>query len=205
MTSPSLLIFVKPPRMGLAKTRLARGVGRTQARRIATMTLARTLRAATNSDMNVRLYIAPDTALNESLGGIWPARLPRYSQGPGTLTERLSKGWNEAPPGPVLFIGADAPDLTPALLRRAICALRRHDAVFGPASDGGFWLFGMHKGPRTRPPFENVRWSGPHAMDDVWANLPDTARVGRLPMLIDLDEAEDWKAWRYAKLHKKTI
>jgi len=71
-----------------------------------------------------------------------------------------------------------------------------HDAVFGPASDGGFWLFGLNKTARTRSPFDPVRWSGPHAMTDVRANLPSTARVAELPTLIDLDEAEDWKAWR---------
>ena len=135
MRRAQLLIYAKPPRMGLAKTRLARSLGSpTQARRIAMMTLART-------------------------------------------------------------IGADAPDITPALIRRAIVALQAHDAVFGPASDGGFWLFGLNKTARTRSPFGPVRWSGPHAMADVRRNLPARARVAELPMLIDLDEAEDWHAW----------
>ena len=31
------------------------------------------------------------------------------------------------------------------------------------------------------------------------ANLPERARVAELPTLIDLDEAEDWTAWRAAR------
>ena len=46
MKNATVLIYAKPPRMGLAKTRLASGVGLTEARRIAHFTLARTMRAA---------------------------------------------------------------------------------------------------------------------------------------------------------------
>lgn len=199
MTKATLLIYAKPPRMGLAKTRLAAGLGLTEARRVAHMTLARTMRAACGGHWTSLLYITPDKALGDSVGGLWPASLARRSQGYGGLTERLDKGLAEAPPGPVLFIGADAPDLSPALLRAAIRTLQNHDAVFGPARDGGFWLFGLNKGPRTRSPFGKVRWSGPHAMEDVWGHLPPDARVGLLPMLTDIDEADDWHAWNAAR------
>tara|TARA_R110002020_G_scaffold309301_1_gene525137 strand:- start:288618 stop:289217 length:600 start_codon:yes stop_codon:yes gene_type:complete len=199
MTKATLLIYAKPPRMGLAKTRLAAGLGQTEARRVAHMTLARTMQAASAGHWTSLLYTAPDKALGDSISGLWPASLARRSQGHGGLTERLDKGLAEAPPGPVLFIGADAPDLSPALLRAAIRTLQNHDAVFGPARDGGFWLFGLNKGPRTRSPFGKVRWSGPHAMEDVWSNLPPHARVGLLPMLIDIDEADDWHAWNAAR------
>lgn len=183
--------------MGLAKTRLARSLkSPTHARRIAMMTLSKTVRASLSGTWQTILYTAPDNALAESLGGVWPAHLPRRSQGRGDLTDRLNKGLNEAPTGPVMFIGADAPDLSPALIRRAIRKLHTHDAVFGPASDGGFWLFGMNKTARSRSPFHNVRWSGPHAMEDVWSNLPSHAKVGLLPQLVDIDDADDWATWR---------
>ncbi len=194
----TVLIFAKPPRIGLSKTRLARSLGScVEARRIATMTMARTLRAALGGPWRTVLYGAPDSALNQSLGGLWPAHLARRSQGRGDLTARLDKGLLEARPGPVLFIGSDAPDLTRGHIRGAISALQKHSAVFGPASDGGFWLFGIHKTTRTRSPFRNVRWSSPHAMHDVWANLPDSAKVALLPQLIDIDDGDDWRAWRH--------
>lgn len=196
MKRPQILIFAKPPRIGLSKTRLAKSLGSSvTARRIATAIQARTLRAALRGPWDTVLYTAPDKELDNSLGGIWPVHLERRSQGTGNLGDRMSKGLREAPAGPVLFIGSDAPDISTALLRQAIRELSRHDAVFGPAPDGGFWLFGLNKTARTKSPFNNVRWSGPHAMEDVWANLPDTATVGILPQLIDIDDAKDLEIW----------
>ncbi|MEZ5946819.1 MAG: TIGR04282 family arsenosugar biosynthesis glycosyltransferase [Hyphomonas sp.] len=212
MTRATLLIFTKPPRIGLSKTRLAADTSRTTARRIAGFGHARTFRAAAASGCDVRLYVAPDAALNGTVSALWPAGIPRFSQGEGDLGARLEKAWNEAPTGPVLFIGTDAPDISPALLRQAVRLLARHDAIFGPAEDGGFWLFGMNKGPRARAPFRNVRWSGPHAMEDVWSHLPDHAQVGLLPMLMDIDRKEDWHAWsrrpgrwRPPAIHRKKL
>jgi rSAM/selenodomain-associated transferase 1 len=197
----SLLIFAKPPRMGLSKTRLAEDVGPTQARRIAAFTLASTLSAARASGLDVKVYTTPDRLAGGQKGRAVFRGLDVRPQGGGTLTDRLERGLREAPPGMVLFIGSDAPDISPSLLRAAVRGLMRHDAVFGPALDGGFWLFGMHKGPKTRSPFGRVRWSGPHAMEDVWSHLPEGARVCLLPPLIDIDAAPDWDSWRLSK-HK---
>ena len=197
MKRPQILIYAKPPRIGLAKTRLAKSLGSAvSARRIATALQAKTLRAALNKAWDTVLYTAPDKELDNSLGGIWPLHLERRSQGPGSLGDRLSKGLREAAPGPVLFIGSDAPDISTALIRQAIRELSRHDAVFGPAQDGGFWLFGINKSTRTKSPFYGVRWSGPHAMEDVWANLPIDATIGVLPQLMDIDDAKDWEIWQ---------
>lgn len=194
----SVLIFAKPPLIGLSKTRLARSLGKAEARRIARMTMAKTLREVSGDPRwQVVLYAAPDKYLAGGFGGLWPARLERRSQGAGDLTARLDKGLAEAPQGQVLFIGADAPDISRALIWQAFDALKTGDAVFGPATDGGFWLFGLHKRARTVSPFGNgVRWSGPHALADVRANLGQGAKVAELVTLIDIDEAEDWRAWQ---------
>lgn len=195
MRPATLLVFAKPPRIGLSKTRLAKGMGKAAARRIASFTLSRTLRAAQASGCMVTVYVSPDDIVH-GRGGQGAFRgLDLKPQGNGDLTARLGRGFREAPPGPVLFIGADAPDINPARLKQAARALRRSDAVFGPARDGGFWLFGLHKGPRTKAPFSGVRWSGPHAMEDVWSRLPANSRVGLLDQLIDIDEVADWKQW----------
>lgn len=164
------------------------------------MTMARTIRTVQNGPWTPVLYTTPDKFLTSSLGGVWPSHLARQSQGVGDLTARLNKGLREAPTGPVLFIGSDAPDLHPRHIQQAFKALRNHQAVFGPASDGGFWLFGLNKTARTPSPFENCRWSGPHAMEDVWGNLPRSANVALLPELIDIDDADDWKTWRASKI-----
>lgn len=190
---PTLLIYAKPPRIGHSKTRLAAGLSSAvTARRLASMTLSKTLRAASNGAWTTRLYLDPPDA---GLGGM-ELGVPILSQGGGDLTDRLNKGLAEAPPGPVIFVGADAPKISAALIRKAVRLLQRNDAVFGPAEDGGFWLFGLNTSARTQSPFENVRWSTVDAMADVRANLPSSARVATLDTLIDLDDAADVEAWK---------
>ncbi len=198
MTDPStrtLLIYAKPPRMGLAKTRLARSLGsQSEAQRINRFCAARTFRAAIDPRWQTRLYAAPDNHLHDTRGGAWPARVPRFSQGQGGLGRRLARGLREAPKGAVAFIGTDAPGISKALIWQAFRALIHHDAAVGPASDGGFWLLAL--GPRLRDPrlFEGVRWSHAETLNDLLENLSGT-RVARLPTLIDVDEAEDWAAY----------
>lgn len=195
MRPATLLIFAKPPRIGVSKTRLAKGLGAAQARRIANFTLARTLSAARASGLRTLVCVAPDAMVRDRASTYIFSGFDLAPQGQGGLTERLTRAFEAASLGPVLFVGADAPDIGAARLRDAASQLRRHDAVFGPARDGGFWLFGLHKGPRTMAPFKGVRWSGPHAMEDVWSRLPAKSRIGLLDVLIDIDEADDWADW----------
>jgi len=65
------------------------------------------------------------------------------------------------------------------------------DAVFGPATDGGYWLVGMK---RLRPPpstvFNDVRWSSPHALSDTVKGLGDH-RIGYCARLRDVDTVDD--------------
>ena len=191
----TVLLFAKPPLIGLSKTRLATSLGKADARRLARWTMTRTLREIRDPRWNTILYAAPDHCVHHTFGGLWPSALPRRPQGQGDLGARLEKGLREAPKGQVLFVGSDVPDISRRLIWRAFQALKQSDAVFGPATDGGFWLFGLNKTGRTPSPFADVRWSGPHAMADVRRNLSASADIVELPTLIDLDEAADWKAW----------
>lgn len=192
----TVFIYAKPPVMGLSKTRLADGLGAAEAQRIARWTFEKTLQATHDNRWKTILATTPDKYLNATLGGLWPKSLERMSQGNGDLTERLNKGLRAAGNGKVLFIGADCPDITNALIAEAFDRLSQSDAVFGPARDGGFWLFGINKRTQTRSPFEKVRWSTKHALGDVRDNLFGQAKISYLPELIDIDTAEDWNDWR---------
>lgn len=201
----TVLIYAKPPVMGLSKTRLASGVGAAEAQRIARWTFERTLRAAADKRWNTVLATTPDSYLNATFGGLWPTSLQRMSQGGGDLTDRLNKGLSASPLGKVLFIGADCPDISNTLIAKAFEKLSTHDAVFGPAHDGGFWLFGMNKRAQTIRPFENVRWSTKYALGDVRDNLYGLATITYLPELIDIDTADDWHQWKQQNVERSKI
>ncbi|WP_264211920.1 TIGR04282 family arsenosugar biosynthesis glycosyltransferase [Leisingera thetidis] len=92
---------------------------------------------------------------------------------------------------PVCLIGADIPAITRAHIARAFAALGDHDAVFGPAADGGYWLVGA-KHPSRLPQslFGNTRWSTGHALADTLQTLPGW-RIALTDTLHDVDTGAD--------------
>ncbi|MDF0596449.1 TIGR04282 family arsenosugar biosynthesis glycosyltransferase [Psychromarinibacter halotolerans] len=183
--------MLKDPRPGRVKTRLGREIGMVPAAWWVRHQTARLLRRLTDPRWHLVLAVAPDTALASRA---FPGDLPRVAQGPGDLGARMARLLRAAPPGPVLLVGGDIPGLTAAHVARGFAALGGHDAVFGPATDGGFWLVGL-KHPRAVPAdlFRGVRWSTPHALADSFATLRDR-RVARADMLSDVDTAADLRA-----------
>lgn len=193
----TLLVFAKPPRMGSAKTRLTRDIGATHAKRINRYCHERTIRASTNGNWAPLLCIAPDKDLHTNVGLLWPRTIPRKAQGNGNLGDRLARAFKAAPPGPVIVIGTDAPDICQTHIKTAFNSLKTNDVVFGPAEDGGFWLFGTsHQFRRNSLSFSPVRWSSKYAMGDLIKTLPTTARIKLIHRLIDLDDADSLSQWQ---------
>ncbi|MFZ0695412.1 MAG: DUF2064 domain-containing protein, partial [Alphaproteobacteria bacterium] len=114
-------------------------------------------------------------------------------QGSGNLGDRMARTIQKLAPSHVLIVGTDIPGLNAGIIARAFRLLRCHDAVFGPAVDGGFWLVGLAKPQQARRIFDKVRWSTEFALHDVRKNFPPKARIA----LVDkLDDVDDESAYR---------
>ncbi|WP_372707366.1 DUF2064 domain-containing protein [Brevundimonas sp.] len=161
-----LVLFARKPRYGVGKRRLAADVGDLEALRFARASLDR-LRRTLGSDPRWTLWIAvsPDRPTD------WTAPARAIAQGSGDLGDRMSRVVRALPPGPVVILGADTPTVTRQDVANAFYALGRHDAVFGPARDGGYWLVGLRRRPRLHLPFDGVRWSTEHALADTMAAM----------------------------------
>lgn len=184
-----LIVMVKEPRPGRVKTRLGRDIGMVAAAWWFRHQVARLLRQVDDPRWQVVIAVSPDHAGLKSR--VWPAHLPRVAQGPGDLGDRMGRLLRGMPPGPVCIIGADVPGITQAHIARAFSALGRHDAVFGPAMDGGYWLVGLKRAqavPSTL--FQGVRWSTSDALSDTIKTLPG-ARIAFVDCLRDVDTATD--------------
>jgi rSAM/selenodomain-associated transferase 1 len=182
--------MVKEPRAGRVKTRLGQEIGHIRAAWWMRHRLAALVRNVTAPGWDTLLAVAPDTAIRSPM----LPRLPRLAQGPGDLGARMARVLRVLPPGPVLIIGADIPAITRAHIAAGFARLGDHDAVIGPATDGGFWAIGLKRsGAVPAGLFANVRWSTPHAMADTLASLPYCG-IARLPELQDVDVAADLHA-----------
>ena len=196
---PTVLVFARQPVLGAVKTRLAADIGKVEARRFYRATLARLLRRlAPHRAWRTVLAVTPDHACGTMARTF---RVPAVPQGPGDLGARMRRAAG-GQPGPVLIVGTDIPGLEPRHLRTAMAALRRHDFVFGPAADGGYWLAGF---ANRRPPgtvMRDVRWSTPAALADTVRSAGPHARVRVLPdILADVDDGRGYARHRSPGAH----
>ncbi len=187
-----LVLMVKAPKAGRAKTRLAKSVGKARAAsfyRHATATLVN--RLGRDKRWQTILAVDPISAIYKAWASVWPPHLQRLTQGTGDLGDRMGLQVDALPPGPVVIIGSDSPHVSKELIQKAFERLRGSDAVIGPAPDGGYWLIGFRRFRPAPELFKNVRWSTEHTLADTLETLPDNFRVSYLPVLTDVDEGED--------------
>nr|WP_216859485.1 TIGR04282 family arsenosugar biosynthesis glycosyltransferase [Sulfitobacter aestuariivivens] len=181
--------MIKEPRPGRVKTRLGRQIGMIPAAWWFRHQVKRLLRDIRDPRWQVVLAVAPDLAGLHSR--VWPGDLPRWPQGRGDLGDRMARMLRLGRGGPACVIGADIPGISRRHVARAFAALGDHDAVFGPAPDGGYWLVGL-KHPARQPAgfMKDIRWSTEHALTDTMATLPDH-RIAQVACLHDVDTADD--------------
>jgi uncharacterized protein len=183
-----LLVIAKSPAPGKVKTRLCPPCTPGQAAALAEAALRDTLCAVAATPAARR------TVVLEGPAGPWLPPgfgvLPQRGRG---LDERLAAafedGWSRWP-APLLLVGMDTPQLSPARLSAAAADLLVDgtDAVLGCASDGGWWALGLRRpdsslllGVPTSTP-----WTGGLQRGRlVSAGL----RVSDLPELEDVDTA----------------
>jgi rSAM/selenodomain-associated transferase 1 len=183
-----IVLFTRYPEPGEAKTRLIPALGPQGAAELHRRLTERTLEQvrATGRPFEVRGTGRPVEDFVDWLGPV-----PVVDQGEGDLGSRLQRA---AAPLPTIFIGADAPDLTAQHLSQAADALSDHEAVIGPALDGGFWLLGL-----ARPVeglFDEVPWGTDQVLPLMLARLRESGgRLATLPPLADLDRPEDLGRW----------
>lgn len=188
----AIAIFVKTPELSPVKTRLAATIGNSAAQHFHRLACAATAEVIDACRPQLCPYWA--VAEERALASTNWRGFPRIWQGVGTLGERLHRVHAElhARHGSVLMIGADTPQVTPALLREALAQMRNPAIayVLGPARDGGFWLFG------SKHPIPATLWTGlAYSRNDTAAALRrallGSGRLETLPLLTDIDTAAD--------------
>lgn len=195
--SGALAIFVKTPGWSALKTRLAAGTGDAYAERW--YRLAADAVASVAMNARVQHGLAAYWAVAEpGAGRAWPD-LPTVEQGSGDLGTRMARvhaGLLERH-GFAMLIGADAPQLTADALGEAARWLGADAAsqprqVLGPATDGGFWLFGSN---RVIPlhAWTRVPYSQADTADRLRQSMQAHGRWRTLDPLTDVDRAADLK------------
>ncbi|MBU6415632.1 MAG: DUF2064 domain-containing protein [Xanthomonadaceae bacterium] len=191
----AVAIFVKTPGHSPVKTRLARAIGHeaaTEFHLLAAGAVAEVVGAAQGWNASFRPYwaVAECGAMDDRA---WCA-FPRLWQGDGELGDRLDRVYAilRTAHERVLLIGADAPQVTPELLRQARMALDDPVTPFvmGEAEDGGFWLFGG-RAPILREVWCKVGYSRDDTASQLCDALRSNGEIAVLPTLTDVDRPCD--------------
>ncbi|SBT41251.1 TIGR04282 family arsenosugar biosynthesis glycosyltransferase [Micromonospora auratinigra] len=197
--TPVLLVVARAPVPGLVETRLCPPATPDEAAHLAAAALLDTLDAV-GATPGVTPVVALTDDLRHAVRGTelahavrdWHRLDPRG----GTRTDRLVAAHAEValrfPGRPVLQIGADTPQLRPAVLDRAARRLTgTGTALLGPAADGGWWALGLGD-PRQAEALRGVPLSrGDTGLRTRRALRARGLRVVSLPLLSDVDTMAD--------------
>jgi glycosyltransferase A (GT-A) superfamily protein (DUF2064 family) len=195
--APVALVVAKAPEPGKVKTRLGRDIGMELAARVAAAALLDTLAACREardlgalSACHISLDGDLDAAvcaeeLREALDG-WTV----HPQVGDDFAERLADAHGRLD-GPVVQVGMDTPHATAEQLRDAAAGLAEHDAVLGPAEDGGWWVLAL-RDPAQAAALVGVPMSTDTTGADTRAALEAHGlTVGTTVTLRDIDTVPD--------------
>ena len=191
MDRPRLIIFAKAPVFGHAKTRLAKGVGKVHAKRHYRAMTRKILRCL--KDPRWSLAIATARTNPHMRVPDWDG-ISQFPQVSGSLSPRLAAVFAQR--GPTVVIGTDSPQVRPSDIADAFKHMDDKTVVFGPASDGGFWLIGL-LGPAPSRLFYNIRWSHDKTLEDMERNCAALGyRLHHLRTLTDIDDIDALRAYQ---------
>ncbi len=205
--SDTLIVFVKEPRPGGVKTRLAREVGAERAAEIYRALAETELRATApasasiGADYERAFYFAPAgarLAVEEWLAPLVGAEARAcFPQAGSDLGQRMARAFAECfarGARRVAIIGSDVPTCTRAHVTAAFAALHAHDVAIGPTHDGGYYLLALScEQPEL---FRDVAWSTPAVLTTTLLRAQALGlRVARLQTLRDVDTLDDWRAF----------
>ena len=192
--------MVKAPVAGRVKTRLGRDIGMTNAAWWYRHQTARLLRRLRDPRWHIVLAVAK--APNQPYAPIWPKELQRIDQGTGDLGQRMKRLLSCFKMAPAVIIGSDIPQIEKRHIAEAFKRLSKNQFVFGPSTDGGFWLVGAPRSASLpNSIFTNCRWSTEYALMDAKRSLSDRTSED-VATLSDVDDVNDLLEFGFAMTTK---
>ncbi len=186
-----LLIFIKNPELGKAKTRIAKEVGDEKALSIYLELLEHTRNISRK--LNADKWVCYSSFIDQE--DEWRPPFQKHLQGSGDLGQKMLQAFKEALSlyNKALIIGSDCADISTTIIEQAFEALNEVDVVIGPAEDGGYYLLGMKQ--LIPNLFEHKHWSTESVFADTMKDIERLALSHHLlPILSDIDYYEDYLA-----------
>lgn len=195
-----LMVFVRHPEPGRVKTRLARTYGDRFAAELYGCFVDDLLAELERGSCRPEILFTPagkGREIRQRFGGRF-AYTPQAGEG---LGERMANAFRSCFArgfATALLIGSDFPDLTAEVVEGAFQALENaHDAVLGPACDGGYYLIGFRAAAFEPAVFTEMPWGERTVCEETLNRLRARGyRIHLAQAWHDIDTEEDLAAFR---------
>ncbi len=196
-----LMVFVKNLIPGTVKTRLAEDIGMDAAMDVYKELLDYTAEVANKVEVDKGVYYSEYVELYDDWDNDKYEK--HVQEGPGlgekmlhAFTAAFEKGYHK-----VVIIGSDNLEIEKKHIDQAFVELNKHDVVFGPAADGGYYLLGLNNiFPAL---FEEKNYSHEHVLNEA---IDEVEKFGMtyklLDQLHDVDTMEDLKRAGYEIIYE---
>jgi rSAM/selenodomain-associated transferase 1 len=191
-------VAAKAPRLRFAKTRLGEAIGHQRAVALYRAFLRDIAARFQKERFALGWYLTPADAWPDIQALVGSAGSQRVIvQGEGDWTERqrqLFRGAARRGEQRLILIGSDSPHVSVELVEQALAELDRHEVVFGPTYDGGYYLIGMRG---WHDVLRGVRMSTDTVLEDLIARAgEDGLSVAQVETTFDVDEVDDLRHLR---------
>jgi len=183
------------PERGMVKTRLSSVLDEDHITILYRCFISDILDTIEGGDYRVHLVFSPEHRKSDMRGEFGDG-YTYVAQTGSDLGERMKNAFDhcfaEKSTTAAVLIGSDIPDITAAVIEEAFEALKNHDAVIGPALDGGYYLIGFNAASPYAPVFRDVAWGSAAVFEETTGILRNNdCRVHILPEWSDVDRPED--------------
>jgi len=192
-----IIVMVKAPLPGLAKTRLTPPMPQSDAASLALCFVQDVVKSALGITQNVIVAFTPSEG-RALLKASLPDNLHWVEQQGQHLGDRLISAIAYADSfgfSPIIVLGADSPTLPPTFIQQAcqMLTVGPADITLGPTADGGYYLVGIRK-PEPEI-FHNITWSSALTLEHTMRNIKQLGlRLVTLEQWYDVDTFADLRS-----------
>lgn len=195
----ALICFLKYPKPGQVKTRLARDLGAENACTLYRDLAERVITEVFPLNQTYELVLFVDPKHDLELYRSWLGEQFSFQQQSGhTLGDRMfnagswafDEGYER-----VIIVGSDCVGMDEQFIGNAFSSLEKSDFVLGPSSDGGYYLIGLK--PEFEFVFDDMPWSGPDLRELTLERIESREmKTTLLDMKQDVDTLDDLVSFR---------
>ena len=193
MNNNCIILFIKAPKIGFVKTRLAKDIGSKKACGIYKKLAEKILKEAkkTRADTEIHYFPEKDVEIVKSWIGTNFKFYPQQGDCLGdkmknSILSALKRGYKK-----VILAGSDIPDLNKEIFESGFKKISKNP-VLGPCEDGGYYLIGLDAASFRESYFQNIKWSTNTVLKDTVKKIKKVGfRPYLLPQLNDIDTIDD--------------